>query len=141
MIDPDWPAFEAWAERLLVEADAPGAAVALWRDGAPVYAAGIGYRDREAGMRADEDTVFGTGSVTKSFTALAIMQLTEAGKLALHDPLTTHLPELKLTSGDAGAITIHHLLTHTAGFPPLPGRHYAALHAMNLDEGERAEID
>jgi len=58
-------------------------------------------------------------SVTKTFTATAIMQLRDAGKLNLDDPVAKHLPWFKIKSpfADAPAITIRHLLTHTSGLP------------------------
>jgi CubicO group peptidase (beta-lactamase class C family) len=75
-----------------------------------------GYGERVPGRsdRVAADTVYTTGSITKQFTAAAILKLEEAGKLKVSDPMARHLdgvPE------DKRAITIHHLLTHQAGFP------------------------
>lgn len=132
------PAFEDWVERTLQDKDVPGAAVALAQDGETVYAGGFGLQDREAGLPATKATIFGTGSVSKSFTALAIMQLAEAGKLAVDDFVTRGLPELAFAGGQsASAITIQHLLTHTSGLPPMPSRFYAMLGSMELDEHEQ----
>jgi CubicO group peptidase (beta-lactamase class C family) len=116
----------AFAEELRRKHRAPGMAVAVARDGAEVYAEGFGEREIGGGAAVTPDTVFGVASVTKSFTALAIMQLAEAGKLAVDDPVRRYLPEFGTPDPAATrAITIHHFLSHTAGFPPLPSRFFA----------------
>jgi CubicO group peptidase (beta-lactamase class C family) len=68
----------------------------------------------------DDDTVFRIASMTKSFTALAILKLRDEGKLSLDDPASKYVPELAkipLPTKDSPAITVRHLLTHGAGFP------------------------
>jgi CubicO group peptidase (beta-lactamase class C family) len=132
---------EPWIERTLNAAGAPGGAVYLERRGEPLVARGFGYRDAEAGLAAEVDTVFGSGSVTKSLTALAILLLEEDGRLATGDLVTTHLGELRLPGASAAGITLHHLLTHTAGLPPLPSRHYAWLSQEDLEPFERAALE
>jgi CubicO group peptidase (beta-lactamase class C family) len=118
-------AFETYAESLLGRHQVPGTAVAAARDGAVVYSRGFGAADAEQHIPAGADTVFGVASVTKSFTAAAIMRLADEGRLSVDDPVVEYLPEFRLRRGEAGAIQIHHFLTHTAGFPPLPSRWYA----------------
>jgi len=118
-------AFELYAEGLLERQGVPGAAVAASRNGAVVYARGFGSADVERGIPADPDTVFGIASVTKSFTAAAIMRLADTGRLTVEDPVLEYLPEFRMPRADAAAIRIHHFLTHTPGFPPLPSRWYA----------------
>src|SRR4051794_5068225 len=116
----------AFAEGVRRKHRAPGMAVAVALDGAEVYAEGSGEREIGTGAPVTPDTVFGVASVTKSFTALAIMQLAEAGKLAVDDPVTRYLPEFRTPDPAATrAITLHHFLTHSAGFPPLPSRFFA----------------
>lgn len=116
----------AFAEELRRKHQAPGLAAAVAQDGGEVYAEGFGERELGGGAPVTPDTVFGVASVTKSFTALAIMQLAEAGKLAVEDPVTRYLPEFRTPDLDATrAITIHHFLSHSAGFPPLPSRFFA----------------
>jgi CubicO group peptidase (beta-lactamase class C family) len=117
--------FESYAEALLSRGHVPGAVAAASRGGTVVYSRGFGAADREAGIPAGPDTVFGIASVTKSFTAAAVMTLADRGRLSVDDPVVEYLPELQLPHGDASAIRIHHFLTHTAGFPPLPSRWYA----------------
>jgi CubicO group peptidase (beta-lactamase class C family) len=69
------------------------------------------------------DTIFGTASVTKSFTALAIMKLVAEGRLSVQDSVITYLPEWKLpTVHDMRKITIAQLLSHTTGLPPIRRR-------------------
>jgi CubicO group peptidase (beta-lactamase class C family) len=84
----------------------------------PVYARGFGFADRERRVAATADTSFRIGSVTKQFTAAAILVLAQDGELAVTDPIGKHLPDYPA----AGAgITIHQLLTHTSGIPSYTG--------------------
>lgn len=118
----DWvQSFEEYAQKLLAEAKVTGTAVGLAEQGELRYFHGFGLADNTEDAKAlTPDTVFGIGSVTKSFTCVAIMQLQDAGKLSVHDPVIKYLPELH-TPNEAYTreMTIHHLMTHTAGFPPL----------------------
>lgn len=95
-----------------INADEPGAAVAVVVDGAIVHQQGYGLANVEWAIPIAPDTVFRLASITKQFTATAIMLLAEAGKLSVDDPLTKFLPTYP-TSGHE--ITVHHLLTHTSG--------------------------
>ncbi|MGE0717482.1 MAG: serine hydrolase domain-containing protein [Alphaproteobacteria bacterium] len=104
----------AWIEARLAHLDIPAVAVAVVRDQEILWAEGFGAADRERGIRAGPQTLFPIASVTKLFTATAIMQLRDAGALGLDDPLARHLPWLRLGGGEA-AITVRHLLTHTSG--------------------------
>lgn len=79
-----------------------------------LYSRGFGYADWEARTPNTADTLFRIGSVTKPFTAAAILRLQERGALSVRDPIRRHIPEYP----EVGAnITIHHLLTHTSGIP------------------------
>jgi len=87
----------------------------------PIYAHAFGAADRTTGRVATADTTFRVGSLTKQFTAAAILTLAEAGKLSVDDPVSRHLPDY---AGPGKDVTIHQLLTHTAGLPEftaLPG--------------------
>lgn len=100
---------------------APGVGVAISIGGDIAYFKGFGVADVEKNCPVTEDTVFGLGSVTKSFTALAVNLLAEKGALSLWHPVKRYLPEFKLPSpGHEEKITIHNFLTHTSGIPPLP---------------------
>ncbi len=95
-----------------VKAGGPGAAIAIAKDGTVVHRAGYGLANVEWNIPNQADTVFRLASITKQFTAVAIMILAEQGKLRVDDPLTKFLPDYP-TSGHH--ITVHHLLTHTSG--------------------------
>ena len=97
----------------------PGVAIGLAKDGELFYGKGFGYRDVEKQLEVTIDTVFATGSITKSFTCVAIMQLQEAGKISVHDPVKKYLPNFRLKHGSTEQITIHHFMTHTSGIPAL----------------------
>lgn len=88
-------------------------AVLVLRDGRPVVERAWGFADRDKGIRADTRSTWNLGSITKQFTAAAILKLEEQGKLRTTDPITRWFPEAE---GPKRAITIHQLLTHTAGF-------------------------
>ena len=94
--------------------------VLIARDGREVFARGYGLADRAAGVAAAPDTRFDIGSLSKQFTAAAILRLESEGRLSVHDPVSRHLPEYPRPAGDQ--ITLHHLLTHTAGLPSLGRR-------------------
>ncbi len=83
-----------------------------------VLAKGYGLSDRERNLPVTQRTVFTVGSITKQFTATAVLKLQEQGKLNVHDPLTRYFPNVP---PDKAAMTLHHLLTHTAGFPDAIG--------------------
>ena len=111
--------FEEYAKQLLEKGKIIGASVGLAENGELSYFQGFGLTDNTDDAQAvTADTVFGIGSVTKVFTCVAIMQLQEAGKLSVHDPVIKYIPELRTPSeAHTREITIHHLMTHTAGFP------------------------
>lgn len=95
----------------------PGLSMAIVKDGEVIYSRGFCFRDLEYGLRATAHTLYGIGSVTKSFTALSIMQLVEEGRLSLDDPISKYVP-LDLKSKEE-PIKIWHLLSHTSGIPAL----------------------
>jgi D-alanyl-D-alanine-carboxypeptidase/D-alanyl-D-alanine-endopeptidase len=98
----------------------PGAAWGVVIDGNLVHVGTTGVRELKTKSPVTADTVFRIASMTKSFTAMAIMKLRDEGKLALDDPAERYVPELKdLTypTSDSPRITIRHLLSHGEGFP------------------------
>jgi len=108
--------FRVYAERQHL----PGFVYGVVVDGNLVYSSGFGLANLEEQIPADPRSLFRIASMSKSFTAVSILQLRDAGKLGLDDPVSEYLPEVKtlthLTT-DAPEITIRHLLTHSAGFP------------------------
>ena len=82
---------------------------------------GVGLADRAAEVPWTPSTVFDVGSITKSFTAAAVLRLDERGRLSVSDRLADHLPGVP---PDKRTVTLHHLLTHSAGFPDVLGGEY-----------------
>ncbi len=139
MATGNWQDYEAYAAKLIGKGKVPGAIVALAVSGEPVYAKGFGHRDVEKTTAPDVETIFGIGSITKSFTAVAIMQLQEQGKLSVSDPVLKYIPEFRFgKSGAEKGMTIHHFLTHSAGLPPLPSLNRTLVRSM-LKDLERNE--
>jgi CubicO group peptidase (beta-lactamase class C family) len=85
------------------------------KDGKVIFAKGYGMADAEHFIANGPDTKYLMGSVTKQFTAAAILQLAEKKKLNLNDPIGKYLPDYPRPAADK--VTIHHLLTHTSGIP------------------------
>ena len=93
-------------------ASTPGCAVGVATNGTPVLAKGFGMADLEHDVRISPDTIFEGGSVSKQFTAAAVMLLARDGKLSLDDQVRSYIPELP----DYGSpLTIRHMLNHTSG--------------------------
>ncbi|MGI4750633.1 MAG: serine hydrolase domain-containing protein [Janthinobacterium lividum] len=89
-------------------------------DGKLVHTGNTGYTDLEKKTPATANSDFRIASMTKSFTAMAILKLRDEGKLKLDDPASKYIPEmkgLKYLTSDASEITIRNLLSHSAGFP------------------------
>lgn len=93
-------------------ADAPGMSVLVLHAGKPVFARGYGLADLAACVPCSTNTNFRLASVTKQFTAMAILMLAERKKLSLDERLTDFFPEYP---AHGQAITVRHLLTHTSG--------------------------
>jgi CubicO group peptidase (beta-lactamase class C family) len=98
----------------------PGMVWGVVIDGRVAHLSAVGVQNRETNAPVTASTVFRIASMTKSFTALAILKLRDEGKLSLEDPVSKWIPEftrMALPTRDSGAIRIRHLLTHGAGFP------------------------
>jgi len=121
MAAPTKDAYLAYLEAAVEQRRLPGLAAQVTRGGETLFTAGVGLADREAGRPVTPNTIFGIGSITKSFTALAVMQLADAGALRVEDAAADYLPALARSANrDYERITLHHLLTNTSGLPPLP---------------------
>jgi CubicO group peptidase (beta-lactamase class C family) len=112
----------AYAEKL-ARADAFSGVVLLARGGEPFFLIVYGQANKDFRVPVRPDTRFSLGSVTKMFTAVAVLQLAEQGKLSLDDPLSKFCPDLP-DAESARRITIRHLLTHTSGL----GDHVSAMY-------------
>ncbi len=116
------PAFKRLDEfiaRHMTEVGAPGMTLALADRNGLLRSSQYGFADVKAGIRVAPETLFEIGSVSKSFVAIAILQLAEEGKLDLQKPVTNYLPWLKIESQYA-PFTTHHLLSHTSGLSGVP---------------------
>ncbi len=103
--------FSAWMEGQLAYRGLPGIAVGVVSDQQLVWSTGFGFADVKAKIPMTPRTKFRMASHSKMFTAIAIMQLREEGKLSLDDPVVKYLPWFKATSAgdDDGPITIEQL--------------------------------
>lgn len=121
-------------------------AVLIAKNGKPVFAQAYGLADREHKTANTIETRFRIGSMNKMFTAVATLQLAQAGKLRLEDPIGKYLVDYP-NKDLAGKVTVHQLLTHTGGTGDIFGPEYDAhrLELRTLDDyvnlyGKRAPI-
>ena len=113
----DFTKLEKFIFEKMANTKMPGLSIAVLADNEIVYSRGFGFRDVENGLPATPHTIYGIGSVTKSFTALSIMQLSEKGLLDVEDNIEKYVPIKLKPYGEP--IRIKHLLTHSSGIPAL----------------------
>ena len=109
------------------EQQLPGVSLAVVRNGRIIKAKGYGLANIEVGTPVLPETIFEAGSITKQFTATAIMLLAEVGEISLDDSIAKYFPEAPPALKD---VTIRHLLTHTSGIPDVEN-----LDATQVDKG------
>lgn len=115
-----WDRYEEFVRETMAAQNIAGAAVAVAKGSEVIYTGTFGMRDLEKQEPVTPETIFGCASVSKSFTAMAIMQLVDEGKLSVEDPVVKYLPEFRLRGAtDMSAIKVRHLLSHTTGLPPM----------------------
>jgi len=115
----DLAAFDFVVEKKIEAVPLAGVTLAIrWGDN-PTYVKGYGYADLAIASPATADTVYQIASLTKQFTAAAIMQLVEQGQLDLDDPISRFYPQVPETWQ---GVTVHHLLSHTSGIPDVGER-------------------
>jgi CubicO group peptidase (beta-lactamase class C family) len=104
----------------------PGLSIGIVHDQQLVWSAGFGRASLARSHAATADTLYRIAAITKLFTSTAILQLRDAGRLQLDDPLVKHLPWFSIREAEAETpvITIRHLITHTAGLPREAGFPY-----------------
>lgn len=110
---------DEYVERHMREAGAPGMTLALADRNGAVRVSTYGLADTKAGAPVRPETMFEIGSISKSFAAVALLQMLDEGRVDLHRPVVEYLPWLKLEQR-YGAVTAHHLLSHTSGLPGVP---------------------
>jgi len=108
---------EGFIFRRMGESGIVGLSIATIREGETSYRRGIGFRDFEKGTSSTPETIYCVGSVTKPFTALAVMQLHERDLLGLDDPISEYVPFNVRPMGEP--ILVRHLLNHSSGIPSL----------------------
>jgi CubicO group peptidase (beta-lactamase class C family) len=116
---PGWSDFTRAFRAFLATDSVVGASGLLLRHGQRLAHVEAGYADRDLRQRTDERTIYHYASITKTLTAVAIMQLRDRHRLSLDDRVTSYIPELKQVHDPFGSmddITIRMLLSHTAGF-------------------------
>ena len=118
-VPPAWPQFLKTFDAAMDTDRTAGAAVVLVRDGRIIAHHERGLADVDRKQKVDERTLFHYGSITKTLTAIAIMQLRDRGRLSLDDKITRYIPELRTMHDPYGmmdSITLRMLLSHSAGF-------------------------
>jgi D-alanyl-D-alanine carboxypeptidase len=121
--------FSAWLEGQIAYRGLPGVVVGVVSDQALIWSAGYGYADVAARRPMTAETKFRMASHSKLFTATAIMQLRDQGKLRLDDPVVKYLPWFtpRPLAADDPPITIEELVTHSSGLPREAGPHWSTL--------------
>jgi CubicO group peptidase (beta-lactamase class C family) len=100
----------------MADKDVPGVAVAIVADRRVVAQGGFGMADLQHGRAPTAETLWPVASITKSFTAVAVMQLVQAGRMDLDAPVTDYLPSLRVADSETTRrLTLRRLLTHTSG--------------------------
>jgi D-alanyl-D-alanine carboxypeptidase len=110
---------DAWIAESVERRDQPGLSIGIVYDQDLIWANGYGFADVETKRAATPSTIYRIASITKLFTATAVMQLRDQGKLRLDDNVDKHLPWFRIKDPFASdpPITIWHLMTHLAGLP------------------------
>lgn len=115
-----FPAIDAYLQSTVKRDRLVGLAAGVVIDGELAWFRGYGQRDPARGLPVERDTAFGIGSMTKTFTTLAVLRLRDEGRVDLDRAAAQYLPELDAIAyptGDSPRITIRHILTHTSGLP------------------------
>jgi len=118
------PLLDAWTAHSVMQQHIPGVALTVVHGDRPVWTKAYGYADVSAKTAATPQTLYRIGSITKTFTALAVLQLHEGGKLRLDDRVGDHVTTAAIHTRDIGLldVTIRELLTHSSGLQrDLPG--------------------
>ena len=133
---------DLWVQEQMAYQQIPGLSVGVVYDQEVIWSKGYGVEDLESQEPVTPATLFRLGSVTKLFTATAILQLRDQGRLRLDDPVARHLSGFDLQSTFEGApeITLRHLLTHTAGLPREAAFPYWTTHEFPTSEEINAAL-
>ncbi len=116
---PGWEEVVRFYEQRVRDAGIVGSSLVLVRDGRVVASHQVGYQDLDAKRPVTPETIFHWGSITKTLTGIAIMQLRDRKRLSLDDAAVKYVPELRQVHnpfGDMSQVTLRQLMSHTAGF-------------------------
>jgi CubicO group peptidase (beta-lactamase class C family) len=115
--DKSFDEIETFLQSLIDTGGIPGITIAITNGQHIVYSKGLGVTNAETKEKLEPYHIFHIASVSKTFTATAVMQLHEKGKIDIHKPLITYLPYFKLNDDRYKTITIKQMLNHTSGMP------------------------
>jgi len=128
--------FDNFMAEKLPDLNIPGASLIVVQDGEIVLSKGYGFADIDSETPVNPaETIFRVGSVSKLFTATAVMQLVERGEVDLHTDITQYLTAFQIPATYAEPVTLHHLLTHSSGFED------RFIGGMTLDENKLGSIE
>ncbi len=133
------PEIESFHQKMYEGRKMPSLVAGVLVDGELVWTHTWGKRDLDKGGDLDTHTYYRIGSITKVFTAMAVLKLRDEGKLSLDDPAAKHLRELEQVlypSRDSMPITVRQMLTHTSGLPRLGNYDYAKLRSEGVPESD-----
>ncbi len=128
---------DSWIAERVANHDQPGLSIGIVYDRELIWAKGYGFADLERKTPATTATIYRIGSISKVFTAIAVMQLRDADLLRLDDPVSEYLPWFQVQNSfpNARTITIRDLLTHTSGLPfDAPGVNWNEYSGPSLEE-------
>ena len=135
---PAWARVGEFASARMREANTPGMALAITSRDRLLHVATFGFGNLDAGRSLTADTLFEIGSISKSFTSIALLQLRDEGRFDPQAPVTAYLPWFSVKSSFA-PITGHHLMTHTSGLPrdrdDVPSSRYQAYGVREREVG------
>jgi CubicO group peptidase (beta-lactamase class C family) len=131
--------FRAAAARIIEQTGVPGAGLALVRQGGIEWTGGVGYADRDRHIPVSADTTFRVGSISKTFVAIGLVQLSEDGLIDLDAPVRDIVPDVVIDNPweETHPVRVINLLQHTAGFDDM---HFNELY-VPADEADRPLAD
>jgi len=129
-------------EKIRTETHTPAVGIALVNDKGPLWVASLGEANSEKHIKADEDTMYRIGSVSKMFVALAVQKLVEEGKLHLNDKVRNLVPDVAFNNPweDMHPILLVHLLEHTTGWDDMHLAEYAHNQSTPINLKEALEF-
>ncbi|MEL6670509.1 MAG: serine hydrolase domain-containing protein, partial [Bacteroidota bacterium] len=123
--DPILEQIDAIIYEKMIQHQIPGLSIGIVSGGATYYTNGYGVRNMDSEEAVSDQSIFHTASISKLFTAHAIMNLVENGTLQLDDRVSKLLPNIQSEDARFSQITIAHLLSHTSGLPDISNYHWS----------------